>query len=135
MANFIGNANMFEGRISENGPDHVIVESAHPKCEFYVDHGMSIQEGTKVWVALRPEKVRISKEAPANGSANSIRGMVHDIGYLGGISTYRVQVDGDRLIEITSPNMMRPKDASPPIDWDEEVYLSWDASSSVVLTK
>ena len=135
VANFIGNANMFEGRIIENGPDHVIVESNDPKCEFYVDHGMSIQEGTKVWVALRPEKVRISKESPANGSANTIRGMVHDIGYLGGTSTYRVQVDGDHMIEITSPNMMRPKDASPPIDWDEEVYLSWDASSSVVLTK
>ncbi len=135
VANFIGNANMFEGRITENGPDHVIVESKHPECEFYIDHGMSIQEGTRVWVALRPEKVRISKEPPVNGKANVIKGMVHDIGYLGGSSTYRVQAGGDHLIEITSPNMARPKEAKPPIDWDEEVYLSWDASSSVVLTK
>ncbi len=135
VANFIGNANKFEGRITENGPDHVIVESKHPECEFYIDHGMSIQEGTRVWVALRPEKVRISKEPPVNGKANVIKGMVHDIGYLGGSSTYRVQAGGDHLIEITSPNMARPKEAKPPIDWDEEVYLSWDASSSVVLTK
>ncbi len=135
VANFIGNANMFEGRITENGPDHVIVESKHPECEFYIDHGMSIQEGTRVWVALRPEKVRISKQPPVNGKANVIKGMVHDIGYLGGSSTYRVQAGGDHLIEITSPNMARPKEAKPPIDWDEEVYLSWDASSSVVLTK
>ncbi len=134
VANFIGNANMFEGRIVENGQDHVIVESNHPQCEFYVDHGMSIQEGTKVWVALRPEKIRISKQAPGNGNANYIKGMVHDIGYLGGTSTYRVQT-GDHMIEITSPNQVRPKDANPPIDWDEEVFLSWEASSPVVLTK
>ena len=135
VANFIGNANMFEGRVIENGPDHVTVTSKNPDCEFYIDHGLDIQEGTKVWVALRPEKIRISKEAPANGSANVIRGEVHDIGYLGGMSTYRVQVDGDRIIEITSPNQARPKEARIPIDWDEHVYLSWDASSSVVLTK
>ncbi len=135
VANFIGNANMFEGRVIENGPDHIIVESKQPACRFFIDHGMSIPEGSRVWVALRPEKVRISKSAPAGDGANQIRGMVHDIGYLGGISTYRVQVDGEQLIEITSPNQMRPRDGNPPIDWDEEVYLSWEASNPVVLTK
>ncbi len=135
VANFIGNANMFEGRIIENGPDHVVVESNHPECEFYIDHGMSIPEGTRVWVALRPEKVHISKEPSGDGKSNTMKGMVHDIGYLGGISTYRVEVEENHLVEITSPNQTRPREATPPIDWDEEVYLSWEASSSVVLTK
>jgi len=135
VANFIGNANMFEGRIIENGPDHVTVESKAAGCQFYIDHGLSIQEGTKVWVALRPEKIRISKGAPPEGSANTIRGMVDDIGYLGGTSTYRVKIGDDRIVEITSQNQVRPKDGNPPIDWDEEVHLTWDASSSVVLTK
>ncbi|MGD2171347.1 MAG: ABC transporter ATP-binding protein [Gammaproteobacteria bacterium] len=135
VAEFIGNANMFSGRITENGPDHVVVESKQPDCVFYIDHGLSIVEGTKVWVALRPEKIRISKERPNDDATNTIRGMVHDIGYLGGISTYRVQVDGDHLVEITSPNQMRPRDNNPPIDWDEEVYLHWEASNAVVLTK
>ena len=135
VANFIGNANMFEGRITENGQDHVIVQSTQPECQIYIDHGLSIQEGTRVWVALRPEKIRISKQAPDNDGFNMIKGMVDDIGYLGGTSTYRIKIDGDRIVEITSPNQARPKDGNPPIDWDEEVYLSWDASSSVVLTK
>ena len=135
VANFIGNANMFEGRVVENGPDHVIVDSKHPQSQFYIDHGLSIQEGTTVWVALRPEKIKIAKEAPENGGANTIRGMVDDIGYLGGISTYRVKVDEDRIVEITSQNQLRPKDGNPPIDWDEEVHLTWEASSPVVLTK
>ena len=135
VAEFIGNANMFEGRIGTNSPDHVTVQCTSPECEFYIDHGIDIQEGTKVWVALRPEKIRISKETPANGGANTIRGEVHEIGYLGGISTYRVKVQEDKIIEITSPNQVRPKEARIPIDWDEEVCLSWDASSAVVLTK
>ncbi|MDH3387177.1 MAG: polyamine ABC transporter ATP-binding protein [Gammaproteobacteria bacterium] len=135
VAEFIGNANMFEGRVTENGPDHVAIEGKNPKCDFYIDHGMSIAEGTKVWIALRPEKIRISKEKPANGGINSVRGMVHDIGYLGGTSTYRVQVGDGHLVEITSTNQSRPKDVNPPIDWDEEVFLHWEPSSSVVLTK
>ncbi|MCP4335795.1 MAG: ABC transporter ATP-binding protein [Gammaproteobacteria bacterium] len=135
VANFIGNANMFEGRVSENGPDHVIVDSHDPTCQFYIDHGMSIQEGSKVWIALRPEKVNISKTPPVDGGANTIKGMVDDIGYLGGTSTYRVKIGDDRIVEITSPNQLRPKDGNPPIDWDQEVYLSWQPSSSVVLTK
>lgn len=135
VATFIGNANMFEGRVTENGPDHVCIKSRHPLCEFYVDHGLSIQEGSRVWVALRPEKINISKTPPEDQTYNTIKGLVHDIGYLGGMSTYRVQIEGDRIVEVTSPNQMRPKDTNPPIDWDQEVYLNWQASSSVVLTK
>ncbi len=135
VANFIGNANMFEGRVIENGTDHVIVECKDPTCNFYIDHGLSIPEGSKVWVSLRPEKIRISKQAAAESGTNCIKGMVNDIGYLGGTSTYRVLVGDKHIVEVTSPNLNRPKDGNPPIDWDEEVCLGWDASSSVVLTK
>jgi len=135
VANFIGNANMFEGRVVENGPDHVVVESKDPTTTFFIDHGISIPEGSKVWVSLRPEKIRISKEPPADTDRNCIKGMVNDIGYLGGTSTYRILVGDEHIVEITSPNLSRPKDGNPPIDWDDEVYLSWEPSSSVVLTK
>ena len=72
VANFIGNANMFEGRITENSPDHVVVKCKQPDCEFFIDHGLSIQEGTKVWVALRPEKISISKQSTSNGNRNML---------------------------------------------------------------
>ena len=135
VANFIGNANMFEGRVTENGPDHVVVNSKNPASEFYIDHGISIQEGQKVWVALRPEKIKISKEPSPDAGANQLKGIVHDIGYLGKLSTYRVKVGDDSLVEVTSPNLARPKDGNLLIDWDDVVYLSWDASSSIVLSK
>ena len=135
VANFIGNVNMFAGRVTENGADHVVVQAKQPECEFYIDHGISTPEGGKVWVALRPEKIRISKQAPAETDTNQAKGIVHDIAYLGKMSIYRVKIDDDTLIEVTSPNLDRPRDGNLAIDWNDEVYLSWQASSSVVLSK
>lgn len=135
VANFIGSANIFEGRVSENGPDHVVVQCKQPQCEFYIDHGFSIQEGTKVWAAIRPEKIRVSRTPPESIQPNQMKGIIDDIGYLGKLSIYRVKVGGDTVIEITSPNLSRPKDGSLLLDWEDEIYLSWDASSVVVLTK
>jgi putrescine transport system ATP-binding protein len=135
VANFIGSANMFEVRVIENGPDHITVQCKEPECEFYVDHGFAIQEGTRVWAAVRPEKIRVSKTAPESVAPNQMKGVIDDIGYLGKLSTYRVRVGDDRIIEITSPNLSRPRDGSLALDWEDEIYLSWDASSVVVLTK
>jgi putrescine transport system ATP-binding protein len=135
VANFIGSANMFEGRVSENGPDHVVVQCKQPPCEFYIDHGFSIQEGTRVWAAVRPEKIRVSRTPPESSQPNQMKGIIDDIGYLGKLSTYRVRVSDDTVIEITSPNLSRPRDGSLVLDWEDEIYLSWDASSVVVLTK
>jgi putrescine transport system ATP-binding protein len=135
IANFIGSANMFEGRVTENGQDHMVVHCKEPECTFYVDHGFAIQEGTRVWAAVRPEKIKISATAPESTGSNQMKGVIDDIGYLGKLSTYRVRVGNDIIIEITSPNLSRPRDGSLMHDWEDEIYLSWDASSVIVLTK
>ena len=135
VANFIGSANMFEGRVTENGPDHVIVRSKQPECEYYIDHGISIREGTRVWVAIRPEKFRVSKSAPESQEYNQLKGIIDDIGYLGQLSIYRIRLGDGTIIKITSPNLSRPKDGVLALDWEDEVYLDWDPSSVVVLTK
>ncbi len=135
IANFIGSANMFEGRVIEDGPDHVIVRANEHEGRFYIDHGVSIKEGTKVWIALRPEKVKISKSPPAEPGPNQLRGVVHDVGYLGNISTYRVKLANNKIIEVTHPNQSRPRSAQREVDWEDEVHLTWEPSSAVVMTK
>ncbi len=135
IANFIGSANMFEGRVIEDGPDHVIVRANEHEGRFYIDHGVSIKEGTKVWVAVRPEKVKISKSPPAEPGPNQLRGVVHDVGYLGNISTYRVKLANNKIIEVTHPNQSRPRSAQREVDWEDEVHLTWEPSSAVVMTK
>ncbi len=135
VANFIGSANMFEGRITEDSADHVVVRSSDPECEFYIDHGVSIKEGSKVWVAVRPEKIRVSVSAPENAAANQLSGTVRDVGYLGNTSTYRVQVADGQIVEVTHPNQSRPRGGKHAVDWDDVVHLSWEPSSAVVLTE
>lgn len=135
IASFIGNTNIFEGRVKENNTDYITVDANKPECDIRIDHGSSIQEGTKVWVSVRPEKIKLSKTPPATKAPNQLKGIVSNIGYLGRLSTYHVEVDGKTNIEVTSPNQIRPKDGSRAIDWDDEVYLSWHDSSAAVLTK
>ena len=135
VADFIGSANMFEGRVTESGDDHLKVHSSDDNVEFYVDHGYPVNEGSKVWLAVRPEKIRVSKSPPDQSGANQIAGVVQDIGYLGNFSTYRIKLDSGRIMDVTVPNQIRPKGGRHVVYWEEQVYLHWDASSPVVLTK
>ena len=135
VANFIGSANMFVGRVTENGADHVIVHAKDQDADFYIDHGMSVKEDSEVWVAVRPEKITLSKTPASEGGNNQLKGTVHDIGYLGNISTYRVELSNGKIVDVTSPNQVRPKSGRHAVDWEDEVFLSWEPSSAVVLTK
>jgi putrescine transport system ATP-binding protein len=134
VANFIGSANMFEGRVSQSGADHIVVASKELEVELYTDHAMSIIEGTKVWVAVRPEKITLSKTS-LDATTNQLKGVVVDIGYHGKTSTYRIRISNDQIIEVSVPSQKRPKGDRHSIDWDEEIYLNWDQSSAVVLMK
>lgn len=135
VADFIGSANMFEGRVTENSADYVVVESNRDNASFYIDQGMSLREGSKVWVALRPEKIKISKSPMSDSNSNQLKGIVQDLGYLGNFSTYRIKLPNEKIISVTVPNQVRPKDGRHAVDWEDEVYLGWDAASPVVLTK
>lgn len=135
VATFIGSANMFQGRVTEDSADHVVVRASDFDGEFYIDHGMSIKEDSEVWVAVRPEKIVISKTPQDVPGPNQLKGIVHDVGYLGKLSTYRVELANGKIVEVTHPNQRRPKGAEHALDWDDEVHLSWEASSAVVLTK
>jgi putrescine transport system ATP-binding protein len=64
IACFISITNIFEGRIEENSIDHVTVSTNKPKCDIRIDHGSSEQEGSKVWVSVRPEKSGYRRHRP-----------------------------------------------------------------------
>ena len=132
VADFIGSVNMFEGRLIEDEPDHVRIESEDLGGTFFVDHGVSAAPGALVWVALRPEKIALSREAPP-GTENRARATVKEIAYMGDLSIYLAQLASGKMVRITQPNTVRhPEDR---ITWDEQVYLHWHPSSGVVVTQ
>ena len=120
--------------MSQSGPDHVVVTSKELGVEFNTEHTNSIIEGTKVWIAVRPEKITLSK-TPLDVTINQLKGVVVDIGYHGKTSTYRIRISNDQIIEVSVPSQKRPKGDRQSIDWDEEIYMNWDQSNAVVLMK
>jgi putrescine transport system ATP-binding protein len=132
VAEFIGNVNMFEGRLIEDEPDHVRIDSPELGGTVYVDHGVSSAPDAVVSAAIRPEKINISTEKPAQ-TDNVAQGTVKEIAYMGDMSVYLVQLASNKIVRITQPNSYRHADDS--ITWEQTVYLSWHASSPVVLSE
>jgi putrescine transport system ATP-binding protein len=133
VADFIGTANIFEGRVTEDGADHVSVKSE--VGDIYIDHGQSVKMGSKIWVALRPEKIRIVKTEEKNTGPNQISGTVDDIGYLGDTSIYKVRLDNGQIIDVTAQNLTRPMNREHRITWEDKVNVSWEPSSAMLLTR
>ncbi len=133
VADFIGSANIVEGKVVENDADHVLVST--DLGDIYIDHGQPTTKGSRVWVAIRPEKIQLSKEAPKKAAPNQIAGKVDDIGYLGGMSIYLVRLENGEIVDVTTPNLLRPKNKSQGITWEDDVYLSWEPSSAMLLNK
>ncbi len=132
VAEFIGSMNMFEGVVVEDEPDHVVIESSEAGCELYVTHAASMPVGANVTVALRPEKVMISTSPNPNFGRNCTKGIVREIGYLGDISIYHVQLDSGKIVQASSPNLLRLSERD--VKWDDEVYLFWRPENGVVLS-
>ncbi len=130
VAEFIGSVNLFEGEIIEDQADHLMIASEGLSQNFFIDHGVSTSvEDKTVWVAVRPEKTRITREQP-QGEYNWSSGVVEDIAYLGGISVYYIRLPNKQLIQTIMTNRERRSD---PPTWEEAVFISWEATSGVVL--
>jgi putrescine transport system ATP-binding protein len=131
VADFIGTTNLFEGVVSGSRPGHLLVNSPEAGCEIVVDESGRFGSGQRVWVALRPEKIRLSKQPLGGERINQVKGVVAELGYLGNRSTYRIKTATGKLVTVFAQNERRTSEWS--IDWSDEVYLSWTANCAVVL--
>ena len=130
VAEFVGSVNLFEGEIRSDAADHCIIESPALGRDIYIGHGISTQaDERRVWVAIRPEKTSLSRTRP-EGEHNWAAGRVEDIAYLGGHSVYYVRTETGTLVKASLANVERRGDRP---DWDQPVYVGWDAMSAVVL--
>ena len=129
-AEFIGSVNIFAGEISTDEADHVIIQCSQLPQPVYIDHGIAAPlEDRKCWVAIRPEKIDITKEKPV-GEHNWAEGVVYDIAYLGAHSVYYIQLPDGSIVQSNMANSVRTADHPT---WDDKVFVTWEAASSVVL--
>ncbi|MDQ7746192.1 ABC transporter ATP-binding protein [Hydrogenophaga pseudoflava] len=129
VADFIGNVNLFEGKLTLDETDRCAVGTAIG--EVHVGHGISGSIDMPVAVAVRPEKIEIGKERPAHITRNLFAGRVKEIGYFGSYNTYIVVTPQGTKVKITEPNGSRHELLD--ITWEDDVFFWWDDLDAVVL--
>jgi len=130
VADFIGNVNLLEGEVTLDEAMRCEVTTIHGVVS--VGHGISGAVGMAVAVAVRPEKIQISRTRP-DVSVNLFSGKVREIAYFGSYNTFIVEMPGGRTIKITETNTTRHE--SSVITWEDTVFFWWDDSAPVVLSQ
>ena len=136
VADFIGNVNLMDGTLAVDEPSHVQVTCAD--CTHHIGHGITGTEGMPVTVALRPEKIRIGREAiAAPGDAppqfNRVRGTIKDMSYFGSYTVYHLQLASGQILKVSTSNAERHREH--PLTWGDAAWASWSPTSQVVLTQ
>jgi len=132
VAEFLGDVNLFETRVEAIEHPMAHLEAREAKAGFYVLDDDCPGPGSTVWLAVRPEKMRISLDPPAEGSKNVLAGEIWDIGYTGDWTNYIVELPGEKLVRVARANSQRFVER--PIGWDDKVWVSFDPDAGVVLT-
>jgi len=130
VADFIGSANILDGKVVSNIDGMVEVSTYLGK--FSLTSNSNISKGSNLYVGLRPEKISISR---TSSKSINITGYIDDIGYFGNTSRYKVRLDNDQIIDVTAQNQKRPKDEKDRLTYEDKVQLSWDNSSAMLLLK
>lgn len=140
VADFVGSVNLFEGRVVEDEPDYIRLavpdlpatgEGPAGAGAIYVGHGVSCAEGQTLWYAVRPEKMRLTRERPAAENAYPV--WVEDVAYMGNLSVYRLKLPGGRYLLASKANLARYEEDT--IGWNENAWVSWDDTAGVVLSQ
>ncbi len=133
VADFVGDVNLLEGRIAASGNGAVRLDCVGTGATVEVSQDLAATPGESAWFAIRPEKVGISLDRPAEGAVNTLAGEVWDIGYLGDVSIYHVRLPTGATVKSTVTN--RTRLVERPITWDDKVWLTWHRDGGVVLTR
>lgn len=135
VADFIGTANMFEGRLAEDEADYAVVDCAGDGCSFYLDHGVTAAPDQELAVAIRPEKIMLAKPGTVqlpHAPHNLLPGRIQNVAYMGSHSIYHIVIPSGRRVIVRRVNESRR--GEDQFDEGEEVAMYWDPNAPVVLT-
>jgi putrescine transport system ATP-binding protein len=111
VAEFVGDVNMFEGRIETREAGRLMVSTGDAGTIAVAEPRQPVTKPL-VFVAIRPEKVKLSRRGPASDvlhahAINRLEGVVTDVSYLGGITSYKVKLDSGAVLRSSMANTAR----------------------------
>ncbi|HUA55971.1 MAG TPA: ABC transporter ATP-binding protein [Candidatus Sulfotelmatobacter sp.] len=130
VADFVGTANLFEARFVRDDAGRAVLVCPDAGTELMTARALGAAAEAAVYLAVRPEKLRLSRAATGVG-ANRVAGVVQDVAYLGGLSTYHVRLERGMVLRATAPNLEGRGAAGLGIG--ERVEVSWSPDAIVVL--
>ncbi len=131
VADFIGTINTFDAVVTVVDDDQIQAYSIDAGETLTALGRQLVDVGQTVEIAIRPEKIFVSKEKPDNADDVRIEGVVDDLGYLGNRSLYRIRLASGKILQVSSQN--RRRSISRFLEWDDKVWLSWRPRSAVML--
>ena len=134
VADFIGDINIMEGTVTglgEGGSPAILTMNCDGLV-VAVEQEAAAVPGSSAAFAIRPEKVLITIDPPAETTVNAAYGEVWDIGYLGDFSIFLVRLEDGRIIRAAQANVSRLVDR--PITFGDMVWLSWSRDAGLILT-
>jgi putrescine transport system ATP-binding protein len=143
VAGFIGSVNLLEGRVLGRQTDRgqqlhceelpvplLVPWPAGAAAGAAAPADLAGGTGAVLWVALRPEQLRLSRAKPAQ-PCNWAQGVIREVAYRGDLSVYLVRLPGGRELRATLTNSSSGN-AAADFTRDAPVYVSWEADSAVV---
>ena len=111
VAEFVGDINLFRGEAVSRG-QHRLEVSTPDAGTLVVAEPRQPVTGSTVSVAIRPEKVKLSRRGPASDAVNSqainrLEGVVTEVSYLGGLTAYKVKLDSGAVVQSSMANTAR----------------------------
>jgi putrescine transport system ATP-binding protein len=137
VAEFVGDINIFEGKVAAVEGELVRAEVPHVGTVELDEEAPALKPGEPLVLGIRPEKIEIGHDEPGQ-VVNKVAGEIWDIGYLGDFTMIQVmlgrqddQGEGGQLVKVALAN--RTRRMARPFAWDDKVWLSWDVEAGVVL--
>ena len=133
VADFIGTINLFEGRV---GDDAGTIEGT-ALGRLRVTAKIDAEPTASVWVAVRPEKIRLipcAVEPTQRANVeNCVIATVVEIGYLGDLSLYKLRTEGGVPLQAAVANI--GPFTVRGLGWNDKVWLSFAPEAAIVLTR
>ncbi|MEW5960929.1 MAG: ABC transporter ATP-binding protein, partial [Chloroflexota bacterium] len=130
VADFIGETNFIEGEVIAVQPDQTMVGLGEG-VQIRARPAENVAAGQVVTVAIRPEKMSLHP-TPANGAGVPV--VVEEAIYIGTDTRYKMRLAGRHHVVARIQNIGSNLDEVHPYQRGDQVYLSWDTDSALVLT-
>jgi len=111
VAEFVGDVNLFDGEVASHDHHRLDVSTREAGTLIVAEPRQPVTRAT-ICVAIRPEKVKLSRRAPVSDAVNShainrLEGVITDVSYLGGMTAYKVKLDSGAMVRSSMANTAR----------------------------